>query len=80
MQNEEDRLIKLSNNVKTREQRKKEIDDRNLYNELMKKTKIEHKMKEREFQTKENLDKKQQEFQQWKQAKDDKRTKFQMRA
>lgn len=49
MKNEESRLLKLSFSLKTREMRKKEIEDRNLYNELMKKAEIEQKLKEREL-------------------------------
>lgn len=80
MKNEEERLMKLSFQVKTKEQRKKEIDDRNLYNELMKKTQIENKIKERELQAKENQDKKVQQFRQWKVAKHEQRNRFFERA
>lgn len=80
MKNEESRLLKLSFNVKTRESRKKEIEDRNLYNELIKKAQIEQKMKERELQAKEVLEKKKIELDFWKKEKDDKRMRFQERA
>ena len=72
--------MKKSIAAKSREQKMKEIDDRNLYSELMKKVDIENKRTNRELSAKEVIDKKQKDFTLWRQAKDEKRTKFQIRA
>lgn len=72
--------MKKSIAAKSREQKMKEIDDRNLYSDLMKKVDIENKRTNRELSAKEVIDKKQKDFTLWRQAKDEKRTKFQIRA
>lgn len=76
MGQEKARLRQKSLMLQAREKKKREIEDRKMYNELLKKTQIENKIKEREILAKEVKDKQKSDLESWKLAKEAQRSKF----